>query len=353
MSASKEAVSVPEPAKEEEEDRARYSKALAIINASEVSADLMEESIDLLTAVLEYRCGKYGELSVECAPAFYNYGIALFTKARLENDVFGEPVQKAMVEKAIKKFQAQAEEEAKENKDTAAEGAGSAAKAVAAAGDDENVEEVEEQDDDLEEEENDMELAWRNLETARLIYGKQDGHEKELADVYAALAELSMEREDFETSIQDFKSALFVLEKATGAERMLAEIHYKLCLALQLAAKEVSKAHEQNSDSALPVTEAGAIESAVGECRKAHDILSKISSEASAEEKQNLEAIIEELGEKLKELSDTMAQIKRKNEQEQAGQGAGPTTSSQLGFDKPKLKAPVVQMAPVKKKQRT
>ena len=52
----------------------------------------------------------------------------------------------------------------------------------------------EEAEEDLEDEENDMELAWRNLETARLIYSKHPGKEKELADVYAALAELSMER---------------------------------------------------------------------------------------------------------------------------------------------------------------
>ena len=76
----------------------KYAKALEQINGVDGKYD---EAIDLLTEVLEYKCGKFGELAIECAPAFYNYGVALFSKARLENDVFGEPVQKAMVEKAI------------------------------------------------------------------------------------------------------------------------------------------------------------------------------------------------------------------------------------------------------------
>lgn len=33
------------------------------------------------------RCARYGEKSIECAPAFYHYGLALTHKARLETKV--------------------------------------------------------------------------------------------------------------------------------------------------------------------------------------------------------------------------------------------------------------------------
>ncbi|UPQ98067.1 SHNi-TPR domain-containing protein [Chloropicon primus] len=307
MEKGKAAVAVT---KEEEEDKKRYQKALEIINATEATPEVCEEAIDLLTQVLEYRCGKYGELSAECAPAFYNYGLALFSKAKLENDVFGAPVQKAMVEKAIKQLKEDEQKEqggGKENEEA-----------------DENVEEVEGEEDDVEEEENDMELAWRNLETARLIYAKEEGHEREVADVYTALAELSMEREDFETSISDFKSALKTLEGVSGAERNLAEIHYKLCLALQLSAKD-------------PSSKAGIMREAAEEVQKAISVLRKTDAKPG-----ELEGILEELEEKRTELLQSTNPV----------MGGAGGSSSQLGFDKPKLSSKtVVMQAPVKRQK--
>ena len=314
-----------------EEVNKKYAKALDIINDVDGSYD---EAIELLTDVLEFRCTKYGELAIECAPAFYNYGLALFNKARLENDVFGEPVQKAMVEKAIHQMKQQAEQDQKENKED-----GSSAGAGAVEGEDVE-DEAEDQEEDLEE--NDMELAWRNLETARLIYGKLDGYEKEIADVYAALAELSMEREDFETSISDFKSAISVLEnsKSGGSvQRILAEYHYKLCIALQLYGSQQSQSGNKIGGSEI-------LKNSISYCKKSLSILDnelvglKSNKDSEDVEVKDLEGIMEEMQMKVEELTDSIAL----NSSAMAGSRAmgAPSSSSQLGFDKPKLNTSVV-----------
>ena len=166
-----------------------------------------------------------------------------------------------------------------------------------------------------------MELAWRNLETARLIWGKQGGYEREISDVYSALADLSLEREDFETSVADYRSALFVLKAAEGADRVKAELHYKLCLALQLSAKDGGKAD--------------ALKSAAEECKKAIDILGA---------QEGMEDILEELREKEEELKESASQAGAA-----AGKAAGASTS-QLGFDAPTLKGPVTVQEPKRRK---
>ena len=89
----------------------KFAKAVEVIHDIDGNYD---DAIDLLTEVLEQQSEKYGDLAIECAPALYYYGVALFNKARLENDVFGEPVQKAMVEKAIHQMKQEAERNAKE-----------------------------------------------------------------------------------------------------------------------------------------------------------------------------------------------------------------------------------------------
>lgn len=58
----------------------------------------------------------------------------------------------------------------------------------------EDEEEEEEGEGGGEEEESDMELAWKMLETARLIHEKQPGHTVEEADVITTLADISTER---------------------------------------------------------------------------------------------------------------------------------------------------------------
>ena len=104
---------MPSDNEDEKEMEARFERETAtaeewvdvVVDVVGELEDLLDDgdgydaAIDLLTDVLEFKCEKHGELAIECAPAFYNYGLALFGKARLENDVFGEPVQKAMVEK--------------------------------------------------------------------------------------------------------------------------------------------------------------------------------------------------------------------------------------------------------------
>eukprot|EP00216_Chloropicon_sp_CCMP2111_P003845 CAMPEP_0198236898 /NCGR_PEP_ID=MMETSP1446-20131203/2798_1 /TAXON_ID=1461542 ORGANISM="Unidentified sp, Strain CCMP2111" /NCGR_SAMPLE_ID=MMETSP1446 /ASSEMBLY_ACC=CAM_ASM_001112 /LENGTH=351 /DNA_ID=CAMNT_0043918875 /DNA_START=1 /DNA_END=1052 /DNA_ORIENTATION=+ len=308
----------------------KFAKAVEVIHDIDGNYD---DAIDLLTEVLEQQSEKYGDLALECAPALYYYGVALFNKARLENDVFGEPVQKAMVEKAIHQMKQEAERNAKEaekasgpSKDANKEGAAAEAENAAEV-DDEGEDVDEEAEEDLEDEENDMELAWRNLETARLIYSKHPGKEKELADVYAALAELSMEREDFETSIADFKSALEVLQtsKDPHVDRILAEYYYKLCIALQLYGGQQS--HEGNKAASD-----GFLKDAVTYCEKALAILdnelarTKEAEDGGDAKAKELEAIMTDIKDKVDELHESMKQ--------REPMLVGGASTSQIGFDK-------------------
>ncbi|KAH9301476.1 hypothetical protein KI387_013059, partial [Taxus chinensis] len=90
------------------------------------------------------------------------------------------------------------------------------------------VEEVED------EEESDLDLAWKNLEAARVILDKQDDT-IEKVDVISALGDVSLEREDFSTSANDYMRALSILEQLDQAQsRHIAELCFKICLALQM-----------------------------------------------------------------------------------------------------------------------
>ncbi|GAQ81363.1 hypothetical protein KFL_000780250 [Klebsormidium nitens] len=174
--------------------------------------DDLDAAIELLGEALSLRVDHFGELAPECATAYYKYGCALFWKAQQETDVLGEPMTKIKQQAAEKadpsgKGKAHTEEDEEEE----AEGEGG------------------------EEEESDMELAWKMLETARLIHEKQPGHTVEEADVITTLADISTEREDFETAVKDYGQALSILEELLqNDDRMLAEVCFKTCLAYQL-----------------------------------------------------------------------------------------------------------------------
>jgi hypothetical protein len=62
---------------DESSDKLRFEQALECMSKKN-----FDDAVELLTEVLTFRCARYGEKSIECAPAFYHYGVALTHKAQ-------------------------------------------------------------------------------------------------------------------------------------------------------------------------------------------------------------------------------------------------------------------------------
>eukprot|EP00250_Pteridium_aquilinum_P009063 c18417_g1_i1 orf=206-1804(-) len=162
-----------------------------------------DQAAELLSRALEIRALHYGELAFECAFTYYKYGCALLYKAQSESDPLGE----------VKESTEHADTETAED------------------GKDEEGEEVEE-------EESDLDMAWKMLDIARVIYEKQESRSIEEVDVITALADVSLEREDFEMCFRDYTRALEILEGLVEQDdRGIAELCFKLSLAQQLGYK--------------------------------------------------------------------------------------------------------------------
>ncbi|GBG78167.1 hypothetical protein CBR_g26200 [Chara braunii] len=269
----------------------KYAEGSAFLKAEEY-----EKAIASLSRALELRVEKFGELAPECASAYFKYGSALLQKAQSEGDVLGEKaVELSRAEEEAAQMPCDDDDEANEGegddgdgkagsgedaaedgvdgvegeKPSSAEAAevGEAAAedkkegdAAAAPGADNGVEEVDggaadEKDGDEEkeggedgaegedtaagaeeEEEDDLELAWKLLDSARVIHERQPGHTVEEADVLTALGDVSLEREDFVTGLEDFQKALGYLEELLPSDdRAIAAVCFKMASAHQLA----------------------------------------------------------------------------------------------------------------------
>ncbi|KAH6558778.1 hypothetical protein KP509_1Z046300 [Ceratopteris richardii] len=155
-----------------------------------LSSNEYDQATELLSRALEIRAHHYGELAFECAFNYYKYGCALLYKAQSESDPLG------------------------------------------------NDEKAEDEEDIEDDEESDLDMAWKMLDIARVIYEKQQSHSIELVDVITALADVSLEREDFEMCLRDYTRALEILEGLVEPDdRGIAELCFKLSLALQLGYK--------------------------------------------------------------------------------------------------------------------
>lgn len=57
--------------------------------------------------------------------------------------------------------------------------------------------------------EGDLQLAWENLDTAKVIWGRDPAaHAQQLADVHGLLGDVAMESDDFETALVELEAAL-------------------------------------------------------------------------------------------------------------------------------------------------
>ena len=294
-------------------------------------------AVEALTRVLEARVGRHGELAVEVAPCYFLYGRALFLKAREEQDVFGDPVRQAAEQKALQQQAAQEAAAALVGKGKAKVADAGPAQPAAAAAEAEEEEEEEEEglESEEEEEENDMELAWRMIELARVLFERAGGHTREVAEAYLALGELSYEREDFDTGLADFQAAIRLLEAAAPREeRLLASAYLNACTAL----------HSKSLTLQGEAEKAAACHEAKGFCEQAMRALEACKAQPGADEaeRRGLDEMLGELQAKRDELRDAVGGGAQTVQQ--LAQTAGLSTT-QIGFDAPVL-APAPAAAP-------
>lgn len=229
-----------------------------------LKADDLVEAVDSLSRALEIRVAHFGELAPECASTYYKYGCALLYKAQDEADPFnenaalakkaeassknvtegtsgkvgeGEPSEAPTTEVPVKDDKGKGSisdqdgiesmDGGKMDKEEGAEGEESDEED---AGEDVDVEGEDEEDSDLD-------LAWKMLESARVILDKQEDT-VEKVDVISALGDVSLEREDFQTSASDYLRALSILERLEEPNsRHISQLCFKICLALQMQNK--------------------------------------------------------------------------------------------------------------------
>jgi nuclear autoantigenic sperm protein len=229
-----------------------------------LKADDLVEAVDSLSRALEIRVAHFGELAPECTTTYYKYGCALLYKAQDEADPFnesaalakkaesssknatevisgkvgkGEPSEPLVTEVPIKNDKGKGSVSDQDGVESVDEG--TMDKEEGAEGEESDEEDAGE-DVDVEgedEEDSDLDLAWKMLESARVILDKQEDT-IEKVDVISALGDVSLEREDFQTSLSDYLRALSILERLEEPNsRHISQLCFKICLALQMQNK--------------------------------------------------------------------------------------------------------------------
>lgn len=166
---------------------------------------------------------------------------------------------------------------------------------------DDDDEEVEmDEDDDKEADDNDFDLAWQMLDTARLLYSRQEGTEARVleATVLEDLADLGMETETFQQAIGDYQLAIVVLGRVShspGNIRALASLHFKLGMALEYSGRVPDAIKALEDAHSLIV---GLSTAAMDPAMKGKE---KMVVEAVVESDE-LDAIVKEIEVKLEEL---------------------------------------------------
>lgn len=320
-----------------------------------IKANDLDQAVELFGQVLQTRCQQFGDVDIRCASTYFRYGAALFYKAQDEQDVFGSTLQAATAHEDTEAVEEESSEDEKENVDDKG-------KKPMREEDLPQVQDAEEEEeaDDSPGNRTDMELAWENLEVAKLIYERENAasYAKELADIHSLLADIGMEQENFESAMQDHKHALELLSTILQADdRRLAELHYKMCLTLQyldqpedslkqikIAAKlvetrihNIKAAPGPTQPSSAAASEAGVSASASAAPQGGDDAASAAAStsasEACTQEQADLESVLEDMYEKVEELQQVLNEhISTKNALKAAfSQVAGSLGAPQLG----------------------
>ena len=255
----------------------------------------LDRASDLFSKVLQVRVKHYGDLSIECASAFYRYGATLLYQAQDAGDVFGGPLQASGPEEFV----------GKENRELDAKGKGRA--------DEEAAEEEEEEQGEHGEEHSggegsslaatDLQLAWENLETAKIIWSKNPtAHASELADVQLLLGDIKLEDEDWDAALMEYDDALkyLVLCGSKPSDRRRADVQFKRCLVLEFM--------QQPADALLAAQAAN--ESLQDRYSALKEEMAKASDDGTASklntEVADIGALIKEMKYKIEELEEAV-----------------------------------------------
>lgn len=295
--------------------------------------------------------------SVEVARAHAMYGEALFRGAQATNTVFGEKVRENAEASGTRLEDAEDEDVGEDEDEEEDQEAGKGKEPVNDDDDDDAGEEGEEE----EEEESDMELAWKMLEIARVMYEDLGSAPLELADVLETVGELNMEQSQFDAAVKDYGSALALLEANLDAtDRRLASALYSMSMAHQML--------EANDDALAATSRAVRIcEARAAELKAGTALVSKgarenagqpLSPEATIAELEEIMAVASDLKEREEELKELVSADNSTREALRAAfkaiGGAAPEPASapeeSTGFAAPKLQSSLpVQAAPVRK----
>ncbi|KAI8910351.1 SHNi-TPR-domain-containing protein [Gorgonomyces haynaldii] len=250
--------------------------------------DVAAETLALAVEKQVEQCGQY---ALECGSTFFLYGKALLASAAQKNTVLGDKVDQTEEEpdidsnlakeaKPSSHFVFEDQEEETEDQETTA------------------LEEIE-----VTEETDDLELAWENLDVARLIFEKSDTLESKLAlaDVHLALGDVSLESENFDQAVQDFTACLELKAQLLPEDhRERAEAHYKLALAYEYT-EQIEAAIEQVNASIAVLHKK--IETLKGTDEGKGKGTEPVLSEKELEEVKEIEALFPEMESKLSDLT--------------------------------------------------
>ena len=214
----------------EEEEKLHFKNTAQQQARSALKAGNTEDAVVLLAEALQLSVEMYGELGIDAAESYVEYGRALLTRHQESADVFGDKDVSKLAQKPAADVRLKKEEDdaadAKEEEEEEEEGED--------VGNDDD-----DDDDDDEEEEADVDLAWSMFDICRVIYEREgvDKNAESLADVHGLLGDVQLEKEKFEEGAEEYKRALELLTAVCRADedRRVAELHYKTCLALQFA----------------------------------------------------------------------------------------------------------------------
>lgn len=314
----------------------------------------VDDAIDLAGEALEAHCA-LGDACARAAlaNAHFVYGEALFRGAQASNTVFGERAR-ANAEASGTKLEDGATDEATREAD--ADGTDGDGK-----DDDDEGEDAAEDGEEDEEEESDMELAWKMLETARVLYEDEcPDAPLELADVMETIGELNMEQSQFDAALTDYKAALALLEaNLEPTDRRLASALYEISIANQML--------EANDDAlaantrAIEICEARIADLKAGTARVSKGARERagevVTPEDSIRELEEIMGVASDLKERQLELQELVSADNSTREALRAAfkaiGGAAPPGSAEeesAGFAAPTLatSAPV-QAAPVRR----
>ncbi|KAM3279680.1 hypothetical protein ACQJBY_046823 [Aegilops geniculata] len=210
-----------------------FDKGCKAINEKDLA-----NAADCFRNALEIRVRHYGGLAPECASTFYNYGGALLCKAREATNPSASGSKRAPNEESITLTTSKDGAGSSEASGSSVEHAPPSRKGNYEEG--ANLHGKDQKDGNMtgDGDDSDLDLAWKMLNTARVIVAKSPDKTMEKVNILNSLAEISMRREDRDSSIDYYFEALAILEHLVRPDHIgIIDLNFRICWAFELASK--------------------------------------------------------------------------------------------------------------------